>query len=112
MDHSWTPEPIKEATRLGVAIASYQRVAESFQGLTKRAMSKSSLAELVGKFGGRLIEAQAGEAEATVKAPERGEEVVWREIPELDSEVMVVSLSYRVIMFIPDVPYFTPVSRR
>jgi hypothetical protein len=54
-------------------------------------MSKSSLAELVGEYGGRLVEAQAREAEATVRAPEKGEEVIWREIPEPDSQVMNVS---------------------
>jgi hypothetical protein len=55
-------------------------------------MSKSSLAELVNEYGGRLVDAQAREAEATVRAPERGDDIVWREMPEPDSEVMSVCL--------------------
>lgn len=92
VDHSWTPETIKAATRLGLEIPSYRRAAESFQAATKIPMSKSSLAELVDECGGRLVEAQAREAEATVRAPERGEEIIWREIPEPDSQVMNVSV--------------------
>jgi len=57
-------------------------------------MSKSSLQALVQEYGGLLVEIQEQEAEAMVKAPERGEdtEVVWRNVPEPDSEVMAVSL--------------------
>jgi hypothetical protein len=97
VEHSWTPETIKAATRLGLEIPSYRRAAESFQAVSKIPMSKSSLAELVDEYGGRLVEVQAREAEATVRAPERGEEIVWREMPEPDSEVMSVSLDGALI---------------
>jgi hypothetical protein len=97
VEHSWTPETIKAATRLGLEIASYRRAAESFQAVSRIPMSKSSLAELVNEYGGRLVEVQAREAEATVRAPERGEEIVWREMPEPDSEVMSVSLDGALI---------------
>jgi hypothetical protein len=90
--HSWSPETIKEAVRLGVDVASYKRAAAEFRGLTKLPMSKSSLAELVEEYGERLVAIQADEAEAMVKAPERGEEIVWRDMPEPDSEIMAVSL--------------------
>jgi hypothetical protein len=94
VNHSWSPETIKQAIRLGVEIASYRRAAECFQDLTKIPMSKSSLRELAMEFGGRLVEGQEQEAEATVRVPARDEdmEVVWRNIPEPDSEVMAVSL--------------------
>lgn len=91
-EHSWTPETVKGATRLGLEIASFRRAAESFQAISKIPMSKSSLAELVNTYGKRLVALQAGEAEATVRVPERGEEIVWREMPEPDSEVMSISL--------------------
>ncbi len=90
--HSWSPETIKEAVRLGVDVASYERAAAEFRGLTKLPMSKSSLAELVEEYGERLVVIQADEAEAMVKAPERGEEIVWRDMPEPDSDIMAVSL--------------------
>jgi hypothetical protein len=62
--------------RQGVEIASYRRAAQNFEALTKLPMSKSSLVRLVEEYGGRLVAEQAAEAEATVKAPERGEEVI------------------------------------
>jgi hypothetical protein len=91
--HNWTPETIKQALALGAEIP-YRRAARRFADLTKVALSKSSLRELAMEYGGRLVEIQEQEAEATVKAPARGEEmeVVWREIPQPDSEVMAVSL--------------------
>jgi len=96
-EHSWTSETIKEAIGLGLEIPSYRRAARRFEGLTKMPMSKSSLARLVNEYGGKLVVQQAVEAEATVKAPKRGEEIVWREIPEPDSEVMAVSLDGALI---------------
>jgi len=90
--HNWSPETIKEAVRLGVDVASYERAAAEFRGLTKLPMSKSSLAELAEEYGERLVVIQANEAEAMVKAPERGEEIVWRDMPEPDSEIMAASL--------------------
>jgi hypothetical protein len=93
VSHSWTPETISGALQLAVDI-SYRRAAKRFQGLTKIPLSKSSLRELAIEYGGWLVEIQEQEAEATVKAPERGEEteVVWGEIAEPDSAVMAVSL--------------------
>lgn len=90
--HAWTPETIQVAVRFGVEIASYRRAAESFEAATRIAMSKSSMAELVNEYGGRLVVAQAEEAEATVRAPESEEQVIQREIPEPDSPVMNVSM--------------------
>ncbi len=97
--HSWTPETIKQAVRLGVEIASLGRAAESFQASTKIPMSKSSLGRLVQEYGGKLMEQQEAEAEATVQVPSREEdmEVVWRNIPEPDSEVMAVCLDGALI---------------
>ena len=92
--HSWSPETIKQAVRLGVEIPSLERAAESFQELTKIPMSKSSLGRLIREYGDKVVVQQEAEAEATVKVPGREEdmEVVWRNIPEPDSEVMAVSL--------------------
>jgi len=51
-------------------------------------MSKSSLVRLVNECGRKPMAEQAAGAEATVKAPERCEETVWRDMPELDSWVI------------------------
>jgi hypothetical protein len=91
-EHSWTPASIREVVALGAEIPSFRRAAQRFVALTKSPMSKSSLARLVEECGNRVVVQQAAEAEATVKAPERGEEIVWRELPEPDSEVMAVSM--------------------
>jgi hypothetical protein len=91
-EHSWTPETIKQAVGLVVEIPSHRRAAKRYEELTKTPMSKSSLGRLVGEYGGELVAHQAVEAEATVQAPEKGEEINWRKIPEPDSEVMAVSL--------------------
>ncbi len=91
-DHSWTPESIKQAVGLGVEIPSYRRAAQRFEALTKLPMSKSSLERLTTEYGKKLVSYQAAEAEATVRAPDQGEEFVWRAIPEPDSAVMAVSM--------------------
>jgi hypothetical protein len=53
---------------------------------------------LVKEYGGCVVELQAEEAEATVKAPTRDEEVITaRQIPEPDSEVMAVSFDGAMI---------------
>jgi hypothetical protein len=91
-EHSWTPATIKEALALGAEIPSCRRAAQRFESLTKMPLSKSSLMRLVHEFGGKLVAEQAAEAAATVKVPERGEEIVWRDMPEPDSQVMAVSL--------------------
>lgn len=88
---SWSPETIRNAVRLGVEIASYERAAATFEALTRLPLSKSSLQRLVTETGARLVEEQKAEANAMVQVPKIEEEVVWREIPEPDSEVMAVS---------------------
>lgn len=91
-EHSWTPVSLKQILSLGVEIASYRRGAERFEALTKLPLSKSSLGRLVQEFGGVVVGQQAAEAEAMVKAPAKDEEIIWRDIPEPDSEVMNVSM--------------------
>ena len=76
-------------------------------------LSKSSLVRLVNEYGGKLVAEQAVEAEAMVNAPERGEEIVWRDIPEPDSEVMVVSLVGDIIRTAPgDTEHLTALTGR
>ena len=72
-------------------IPSYRRAAERFEALTKVALSKNSLIRLVTAVGQAVVEAQAVEAEATVKPPAPGEAIVFRAMPEPDSAVMAVS---------------------
>lgn len=91
--YSWTPETLKQAVRQATEIASYQRAADNFVQMTKLPMSKSSLERVAGKYGKRLVEQQANEAEATVTPPERDSEVCsLRQVPEPDSETMAVSM--------------------
>ncbi len=90
--HSWTPQTVEQALRLGVEIASYERAATAFVDISGVSLSKSSLQQLVDEYGGALVEAQAAEAEAMVKPPTKEEvEVEWRQIPEPASETMSVS---------------------
>ena len=90
--HHWTPETIKQAVRAGTEIASHRRAAQSFAEATKIPMSKSSLGRLVNEYGSQLVAQQELEAEATFKAPEKGEAVIWRDIPEPDRETMAISM--------------------
>ncbi len=90
-EHSWTPATVKQIVKLGVEIPSYRRAAVSFTELTEVGVSKSRLGELVKTYGGQIVSQQAAEAEAIVKAPAKDEEIVWRQIPVPDSEVMNVS---------------------
>lgn len=90
--HSWTPETIQQAVRLGVEIASYERAAASFAELSGVALSKSSLQRLVCEYGGQVVKAQAAEAQAMVQPPAKaGVGVAWRQIPRPSSETMSVS---------------------
>lgn len=89
--HSWSPEIVRQAVRLGVEIPSYERAAAAFEELTKVPMSSSSLQRLVNEAGQVIVEQQEVEARAMVQVPKEEEEVLWREIPEPDSEVMAVS---------------------
>ena len=66
--HSWTPETIGKAIRLGVEIPSLRRAAEEFEGLTHVPLSKSSLQVLVLEYGGRLA-TQREEAAELLTAP-------------------------------------------
>ena len=88
---NWSPETIQNAVRLGVEIASYERAAATFEALTRIPLSKSSLQRLVNETGAILVEEQEAEAKAMVQIPKKEEEVVWREAPAPDSEVMSVS---------------------
>ena len=79
------------ALRQAVEIASYARGASNFTELTGVPMSESSLQRMTVDFGGAVGKAEAKEAEAMVRVPKAEEAVLWREIPEPDSEVMAVS---------------------
>lgn len=77
---------------MGVEIASYERAAETFVELSGVALSKSSLQRLVGEYGSLLVEQQAEEAAAMVRAPAKEEvEIEWRQLPQPASETMSVS---------------------
>lgn len=89
--HSWSPETIQRAVRLGVEIASFERAANAFEELTHVALSKSSLQRLVEETGHIVAHRQEAEAQAMVQVPRQEEEVAWREVPDPDSEVMAVS---------------------
>ena len=90
--HSWTPQTIEQALRLGIEIASYERAAAAFVDISGIGLSKSSLQQLVGEYGGTLVAQQAAEAEAMVKPPAKDEvAIAWRQIPEPASETMSVS---------------------
>lgn len=82
---------MRHAVRLGVEIASYERAAAAFEGLTRIPLSKSSLQRLVMETGSVLVEEQAAEAQALLQVPKQEEVVVWRAIPEPTREVMAVS---------------------
>lgn len=89
--YGWTPGTIKQMVKLGVEIPSYRRAVENYSELTEVGVSKSRLGELIQSYGGQLVRQQAAEAEAMVKPPAKDEEIVWRQIPAPDSEVMNVS---------------------
>lgn len=89
--HSWSPQTVKQAVRLGVEIPSYARAAAAFEELTHVAISKSTLQRLVNEAGEVVVEGQEAEARAMVQVPKEEEAVLWRQIPQPDSEVMAVS---------------------
>jgi hypothetical protein len=92
-EHNWTPQTIKQIVKLGVEIPSYRRAAQNFTELTRVGVSKSSLGELLKRYGGQLVGQQEAEATAMVKAPAQAEEVVTRrDLPLPDSEVMALSM--------------------
>lgn len=65
---------------------------ENFTALTKIAVSKSSLGQLVQAYGGLVVAQQAAEAEAMVKPPDKEEVIQPRLMPQPDSEVMALSM--------------------
>lgn len=89
--HVWSPATLELALRLGVEIPSFRRAAEAFRLLTHLPMSKSTLGRLADETGQQLVTIQAAEAEAMVRIPTKEEEVVYRQVPEPDSEMMNVS---------------------
>lgn len=80
-----------QALRLGVEIPSYRRAAAAFGDLLHLPLSKSSLQQLVKDAGQALVSQEAAEAEAMVRVPSKEAEVVWRDRPAPDSEIMNVS---------------------
>jgi hypothetical protein len=81
-----------QAVRMGVEIASYARAAAQFSELTHVHLSKSALQRLVNDVGDRLVAVQGAEAVAMVQVPKQESEVVWREVPEPDSDCMNISM--------------------
>jgi hypothetical protein len=77
--------------RQAVEIPSFARGASNFSELTGVAMSESALQRLTVECGAAIEKAETQEAAAMVKVPKEEEAVLWREIPEPDSEVMAVS---------------------
>jgi hypothetical protein len=77
---------------MGIEIPSYRRAAEYFSRLTQVSCSRSSLQRLVNEYGGKAVLHQAQEAQAMVQVPKAEAEVVWRSMPEPDSEQMNISM--------------------
>jgi len=90
-EHGWSSATIELALRLGVEIPSFRRAAEAFRLITRLPMSKSTLQRLAYDTGQQIVVIQAEEAEAVVRIPAKEEEVVYRQVPEPDSEMMNVS---------------------
>lgn len=90
--HSWTPETIQKALRLGADIPSFRRAAESFEALTQVPLSKSSLEQLVVEYGGRVAEEQGQEAEQLAGLPLGEADRPCPAAPEAAGETMAVSL--------------------
>lgn len=82
---------LRMALRQAVELGSYVRAARNFSELTGVPISDSSLQRLVMEYGTEVVNAEEKEAEAMVRVPKEEEGVIWRRIPEPDSEVMGVS---------------------
>ena len=82
---------LEMALRQAVELGSYVRAAENFSELTNVSISASSMQRLVLEYGTEVVKAEASEAEAMVCVAAEEEGVMWRRIPEPDSEVMAVS---------------------
>jgi hypothetical protein len=95
--HSWTPQTIQQALLLAAHVP-FEQAAQVVELLTGMPLSGSSLHRLVQEYGGRLVEQQAAEAEATLNLPStEAEGEAWRAVPEPDSEVMSVSMDGAMI---------------
>jgi hypothetical protein len=90
-EHGWSPATLELALRLGVEIPSLRRAAEAFRIMTHLPMAKSTVGRLAHDTGQQIVALQAEEAEAIVRIPAKEEEVVYRQVPEPDSEMMNVS---------------------
>lgn len=84
--HRWTPDTIEKALRLAVDVPSIRRAAEHFQAVSRIAISKSTLHELVGEYGCRLVQKEATEAEQL----HTGADTLRSPLP--DAETMAVSM--------------------
>jgi hypothetical protein len=89
--HSWSPATIRLALRQAVEIPSFARGATNFTELTGVPLSESALQRLAVEYGEAVVQADEQEAAAMVRVPKEEEAVLWRRIPEPDSEVMAVS---------------------
>jgi hypothetical protein len=90
-EHGWSPATLELALRLGVEIPSLRRAAEAFRLMSHLPLSKSTLGRLVVETGQQIVAIQAEEAEAMVRIPAKEEPVLYRQVPEPDSEMMNVS---------------------
>ena len=82
---------IRLALRQAVEIPSYARGATNFSELTGVPLSESALQRLTVAYGAAVVAADEEEAAAMVRLPKAEEAVLWRRIPQPDSEVMAVS---------------------
>lgn len=77
---------------MSAEIPSYARAAAQFSELTHVGLSKSSLQALVAEYGGRLVERQAEEAQATMEMPSKETGEDRRARPEPPNEAMNISM--------------------
>jgi hypothetical protein len=82
---------IRMALRQAVEISSFARAATNFSELTGVVMSESALQRLTVEYGSAVVQAEQEEAAAMIQVPKEEEAVLWRKIPQPDSEVMAVS---------------------
>jgi len=82
---------IAQALRQAVEIPSFARGADNFTELTGVPMSESALQRLTIEYGSAIVEADEAEARGMVQVPKEEEAVLWRRIPEPESDTMAVS---------------------
>ena len=98
--HVWSPETVKQMVKQGTEIASYRRVAASFEEMTKIGVSKSSMERLAKEYGSKVVKKQEEEAESMVKPPKKEEVITKREMPVPDSEVMALSMDGAMVYIV------------